>query len=125
MSRDGDAYDEGHTVAGWTGFALAVVGTAVTGAGLCVWRPIGVWLGLGVVVLSVLVTWLLHLAGWGKPSGPRPRDQWSWRVRDLTARDGHADCVGCRMAGRRPGKLPVPPSPPLPRHVSEATERVS
>ncbi|MCX5195167.1 hypothetical protein OOK31_14870 [Streptomyces sp. NBC_00249] len=95
------AVDHGHTVAGWTGTALALVG--FTGAGLGVvaaWTP-GIWLGLAVVALSGLVTWLLHLAGWGKPTGPRPVAEWDWRVRDSSARAGHADCLGCRISGPR------------------------
>ncbi len=52
-------------------------------------------------MLALLVTWALHLAGRGKPSGPRPREERSRRVRDSGARAGHAECLGCRMAGRR------------------------
>lgn len=95
-------WDEGHTMAGWTGCVLAVVGSGVVGAGLVGWRPVGLWLGLGLLVAAPVVTWLLHLAGWGKPSGVRPREQWGMRVRDLSARQGHPDCLGCRLAGRRP-----------------------
>ncbi|GCB47824.1 HGxxPAAW family protein [Streptomyces sp. NL15-2K] len=93
-------YDEGHTVAGWTGFGVATVGTAVLGLGVCmVSAPLMVG-GLGIVAVSVLVTWTLHLTGWGKPPGIRPRDQWGMRVRDTGARAGHPGCVGCRLAGR-------------------------
>ena len=56
--------------------------------------------GLGIVAVSVLVTWALHLTGWGKPPGRRDRAQWGMRVRDPLAREGHAGCVGCRLAGR-------------------------
>ncbi|MEV6936035.1 HGxxPAAW family protein, partial [Streptomyces sp. NPDC051132] len=28
-------YDEGHTIAGWTGFAIATVGSGVAGWGVC------------------------------------------------------------------------------------------
>ncbi|MFF6884901.1 HGxxPAAW family protein [Streptomyces sp. NPDC012421] len=72
-------------------------------------------------VTAPVVTWLLHLAGWGKPSGPRPPDQWDWRVRDTTARTGHPDCLGCRLAGRRaptartPGPVTAEPAPAPPR----------
>lgn len=99
MSQLHEDVDLGHTVAGWTGWAVAVTGTAVAGAGMCVWRP-GLWLGAAICVLAAVITWVLHLLGWGKPSGPRPRDQWDWRVRDLTARSGHPHCTGCRLAGR-------------------------
>ncbi|MFJ6085443.1 HGxxPAAW family protein [Streptomyces sp. NPDC092369] len=99
-------YDEGHTAAGWTGFGIAAVGTAVLGLGVCATSVALLAGGLGIVVVSVLVTWVLHLAGWGKPPGLRPREQWGWRVRDLTAREGHPGCVGCRLAGRNPGRIP-------------------
>ncbi|MGQ4382228.1 HGxxPAAW family protein [Streptomyces sp. SAS_270] len=95
-------HDEGHTVAGWTGTVLATVGVTVAGAGVCAGNALWVWGGPVLVAISVLVTWTLHLTGWGKPPGPRPADQWAWRTRDLSARHGHPGCVGCRLAGRRP-----------------------
>ncbi|MFD9444243.1 HGxxPAAW family protein [Streptomyces sp. NPDC060006] len=93
-------HDEGHTLAGWTGFATAAAGTSVAGAGMCLGSAAGIWLGLVVVALSALVTWGLHLAGWGKPPGIRPVAERGWRVRDRAARLGHPGCVGCRLAGR-------------------------
>jgi hypothetical protein len=96
----GHQHDEGHTIAGWTGCAIATAGAAVTGVGICGWY-LWIWLGLGVMAAAVLVTWLLHLAGWGKPPGPRPADQWGLMTRDRTAREGHSGCLGCRLAGRR------------------------
>ncbi|WP_238995444.1 HGxxPAAW family protein [Streptomyces cyaneogriseus] len=93
-------YDHGHTVAGWTGCGIATAGAAVTGLGVC--RASAGWVaaGLGIAAVALLVTWILHLAGWGKGPGRRPAEEWSWRVRDLGARDGHAGCLGCRLAGR-------------------------
>ncbi|MFF4953389.1 HGxxPAAW family protein [Streptomyces chattanoogensis] len=96
----GHRYDEGHTIAGWTGCAVAIAGAAATGAGICGWHP-GIWLGLGTMACAVLVTWTLHLTGWGKPPGPRPAQQRGLLVRDRTAREGHAGCLQCRLAGRR------------------------
>ena len=93
-------YDEGHTVAGWTGFGIATVGSTVAGVGVCTVSALLIGAGLGIVAVSVLVTWALHLAGWGKPPGRRDREQWGMRVRDPSARAGHAGCVGCRLAGR-------------------------
>ncbi|SEE04554.1 hypothetical protein SAMN05216489_05317 [Streptomyces sp. 3213] len=93
-------YDEGHTVAGWTGFGIATVGTAVAGAGVCTVSAALIGGGLGIDVVAVLVTWALHLTGWGKPPGRRDRAQWGMRVRDPLARAGHAGCVGCRLAVR-------------------------
>ncbi|MEW2514966.1 HGxxPAAW family protein [Streptomyces sp. NPDC046870] len=93
-------YDEGHTIAGWTGVAIATAGSAVVGLGVCTASLSVAGAGLAVVAVSVLVTWALHLSGWGKPPGVRPREQWGMRVRDTRARDGHPGCVGCRLAGR-------------------------
>ncbi|MEV4335087.1 HGxxPAAW family protein [Streptomyces sp. NPDC049597] len=91
----------GHTVAGWTGPSIATMGFSVAGLGIvAVSGPVSA-AGVAVIALSVIITWVLHLAGWGKPSGPRPADQWDWRVKDLTACRGHLDCVGFRTAGRR------------------------
>ncbi|MFI1679696.1 HGxxPAAW family protein [Streptomyces sp. NPDC020607] len=92
-------HDEGHTVAGWTGSLIAMLGTVSMGVGVVGWRP-GIWLGGALLVVAVLATWFLHLAGWGKPPIPRGLDQRGFSARDLTARAGHANCVGCRLAGR-------------------------
>jgi hypothetical protein len=96
----GHHHDEGHTLAGWIGFALAGSGTSVAGVGMCLGATGGVWLGLGGVVLGALVTWGLHLTGWGKPPGIRPVAERGMWVRDRAAQGGHPGCVGCRMAGR-------------------------
>ncbi|MFF4030585.1 HGxxPAAW family protein [Streptomyces sviceus] len=93
-------YDEGHTVAGWTGVGIATVGTSVLGVGVCLVSGALIAVGIVITVASALVTWALHLTGWGKPPGRRPREQWGMRVRDTGARQGHPGCVGCRMAGR-------------------------
>ncbi|EDY56403.1 MULTISPECIES: HGxxPAAW family protein [Streptomyces] len=93
-------YDEGHTVAGWTGVGIATVGTSVLGVGVCLVSGALIAVGIVITAASALVTWALHLTGWGKPPGRRPREQWGMRVRDTGARQGHPGCVGCRMAGR-------------------------
>ncbi|MEU5664861.1 HGxxPAAW family protein [Streptomyces longwoodensis] len=104
-------YDEGHTVAGWTGVAIATVGTSVMGVGVCTVSSPALVLGGVIDVFALLVTWALHLSGWGKPPGIRPRAQWSMRVRDPHAREGHPDCLGCRLAGRGRVASPQPVSP--------------
>ncbi|WP_309299539.1 HGxxPAAW family protein, partial [Streptomyces sp. A012304] len=75
-------YDEGHTVAGWTGVGIVAVGGSVAGVGVCTGSAALVAGGLAIVVLAGLVTWALHLAGWGKPPGVRPRAEWGMGVRD-------------------------------------------
>nr|WP_238431946.1 HGxxPAAW family protein [Streptomyces cavernae] len=99
MGAHGD-HDMGHTVAGWTGTAVACAGTAVLGAALIAGSAAGLWLGGVIVVLAAVVTWVLHLAGWGKATGPRPPGSRHWRIRDTAALRGHPDCLGCRLAGR-------------------------
>ncbi|MEU0008040.1 HGxxPAAW family protein [Streptomyces sp. NPDC006314] len=99
MSAHGDC-DMGHTVAGWTGTGVAVTGFTICGLGMITVSTSLILAGVATLALAVLITWVLHLAGWGKPSGPRPADQWDWRVKDLAARHGHPHCVGCRIAGR-------------------------
>ncbi|MFJ3928361.1 HGxxPAAW family protein [Streptomyces sp. NPDC090022] len=99
--HEGHQHDEGHTVAGWSGTAVATAGAALAGVGVCGWAP-GIWMGAAVLVAAALLTWALHLTGWGKAPGPRPAAQWGMGTRDHSARAGHADCLGCRLAGRRP-----------------------
>ncbi|MFJ1708948.1 HGxxPAAW family protein [Kitasatospora sp. NPDC088346] len=98
MSAMHGHHDMGHTVAGWTGSAIALSGFTIAGVAMCAGSVPGIGLGTVLVAAGAVTTWLLHLAGWGKPSGPRPEAQWDWRVRDTMA--GHADCLGCRLAGR-------------------------
>ncbi|MFE4373228.1 HGxxPAAW family protein [Streptomyces sp. NPDC056835] len=107
-------HDEGHTVAGWVGCAIATAGAAVAGVGIVGWRP-GIWVGSVVIVLAALVGWILHLAGWGKPPGVRTPGQWGVTVRDRSARQGHAGCLWCRLAGRRavPVRTAAAPQPAL------------
>ncbi|QFQ95708.1 hypothetical protein F9278_05445 [Streptomyces phaeolivaceus] len=106
-------YDEGHTVAGWTGTAIGTVGSTALGLGICGWTP-GFVLGTALCVLALLATWGLHLSGWGKAPGPRPREQWRLRARDRSAPGGHVDCLGCRLAGRSRTPAPLPATVPGP-----------
>ncbi|MET8408444.1 HGxxPAAW family protein [Streptomyces sp. NPDC005195] len=123
MGMHGD-HDLGHTVAGWAGTTIAVTGCAVTAVALAAGSATGLWLGGAVVVLAALTTWLLHLAGWGKATGPRPVTEQHWRVRDTSARRGHRGCLGCRIAGRGaagvPGVSPVgSPAPAEPTPLGQ------
>ncbi|OIJ62668.1 HGxxPAAW family protein [Streptomyces mangrovisoli] len=96
-----DPYDLGHTVAGWTGTVIASAGCALCGLAVITASGLLVAAGMAAILLAALVTWALHLAGWGKASGPRPPGEWGLRVRDGAAAHGHRDCLGCRLAGRR------------------------
>ncbi|MFF1906336.1 HGxxPAAW family protein [Kitasatospora sp. NPDC058218] len=95
-----DEHDMGHTVAGWTGAALAIAGSALAGVAFAAGSAAALWGGLAVTGSGALAAWLLHLAGWGKATGPRPDGRRHWRTRDTAARGGHPDCLGCRLAGR-------------------------
>lgn len=59
------AADHGSTPAAWTGVALALVGFLVGAAGLVVHNWVVFWVGVGVVVASVLVSKILVAAGLG------------------------------------------------------------
>ncbi|MFF3327751.1 HGxxPAAW family protein [Streptomyces sp. NPDC002889] len=106
MSMHAD-HDMGHTVAGWAGTAIATAGSTQMAVAFAAGSTTGLVLGGAVVAFAALTSWLLHLAGWGKATGPRPVAQQSWRVRDTAARRGHPDCLGCRLAGRSPAAAPV------------------
>jgi hypothetical protein len=120
MSAHGD-HDMGHTIAGWTGSALVISATTVLGTAFVAGSPAGLWLGGALLALAAPTTWLLHLAGLGKATGPRPADARHWRIRDTAARHGHADCLGCRLAGR----TPAPATAPEPRGSRPPTASAS
>ncbi len=94
-------YDHGHTFAGWVGCAIGSVAAGVAGAGVVMVSGLLIAGGTAIGVVALLVTWALHLSGWGKGPGLRPREEWGWRVRDSSAPGGHDECLGCRLAGRR------------------------
>ncbi|MGW0646488.1 HGxxPAAW family protein [Streptomyces badius] len=99
MSAHGHV-DLGHTAAGWAGTTTAIIGVTLTGMAVAAASAPLALAGAAVTLGAGALTWLLHLAGWGKPSGPRPESEWPWRVRDTAARPGHPGCLGCRLAGR-------------------------
>ncbi|MED7953185.1 HGxxPAAW family protein [Kitasatospora sp. NPDC058201] len=119
MGAHGD-HDMGHTVAGWTGTAIVVLGSAVAGVALIAGSAPGLWAGAGLTVLGALAAWLLHLAGRGKATGPRPPGRRHWRTPDPDARRGHPDCLGCRLAGRRPDRAAAPATAPAAAPVPAA-----
>ncbi|MFF7608306.1 HGxxPAAW family protein [Streptomyces parvulus] len=121
-SGHASGHDHGHTVAGWTGTGMALAGSVAAGGSMAAaWYP-GLALGAGLVALSASTTWVLHLAGWGKPGGPRPPAERDWRVRDRSAAQGHPGCVGCRLAGRgRRTAAPVTATPAVAPAADAAT----
>ncbi|MFI9754572.1 HGxxPAAW family protein [Streptomyces collinus] len=114
-------YDHGHTVAGWVGTGIASVGAVAAGLGVITVSGVLIAGGLAIGVVSLLVTWALHLAGWGKGPGLRPRAEWGWRVRDSAAPGGHAECLACRLAGRGRGAGAVVPAMPAQRESEPET----
>ncbi|MER7756504.1 HGxxPAAW family protein [Kitasatospora sp. NPDC097643] len=119
MGAHGD-HDMGHTVAGWTGSVIAILGFTIAGAALILASPTGLWLGALVTALGGVASWLLHLAGRGKPTGPRPHHLRHWRTPDPAGRRGHPDCLGCRLAGRTPVAAGEPDTSPAPVPVPVA-----
>ncbi|MGF1341705.1 HGxxPAAW family protein [Streptomyces flavovirens] len=74
-------------------------------------------LGVALVVVAALTTWTLHLAGRGKPGGPRPVGEQGRRTRDSTARAGHAPLPRLPDGGPGTGARARAAVPPLPRPV--------
>lgn len=74
MSNENIAYskyhveDEGHSVAGWIGVALIVLGFVVGAVGLFLSLEIVTWVGAGLVPLGVIAWIGLKFAGFG-PKG--------------------------------------------------------
>ncbi|WP_329488314.1 hypothetical protein OG618_17050 [Kitasatospora sp. NBC_01246] len=117
-----DEHDMGHTVAGWTGVAIAIAGSAVAGVAFAAGSAAAFWTGLAVAAAGAPAAWLLHLAGWGKATGPRPAGRRHWRTRDTAARAGHTDCLGCRLAGRT-GVAAAPAPAPAPGPAARLSRR--
>ncbi|MFE0517056.1 HGxxPAAW family protein, partial [Streptomyces sp. NPDC058964] len=61
MSAHGD-YDMGHTVAGWTGTAMASAGFTVCGLGMVTGSLVPLVGGVVIVVLAVLTTCEIELS---------------------------------------------------------------
>lgn len=103
MSAHGHV-DMGHTVAGWTGTATAVVGCTVLGVAVAaVSLPVAL-AGTGLTLGAALLTWLLHLAGWGKPSARARRASGPGRYG--TARPAGATPAAWAAAWRAGGGTP-------------------
>jgi hypothetical protein len=124
VSTHADA-DLGHTVAGWTGTTIAILGSTVCGLGVVAASAALILVGVAILALAALATWMLHLTGWGKPSGPRPPGQRDWRVKDLEARYGHPNCLGCRIARPRPTKAPQLLADPVAAETHEPEKTVT
>lgn len=61
-------HNHGVTPAGWA-LALGVcVGVLMGGVGLAVSQMLLVWIGIGVVVASIVVSFILHATGRGQPT---------------------------------------------------------
>lgn len=60
--------DEGHSVAGWIGVILILVGLAVAAAALFLEINMMLWIGLGVAALGIVAWPILKLAGLGPKS---------------------------------------------------------
>ncbi|MDJ0461264.1 HGxxPAAW family protein [Streptomyces sp. H27-C3] len=57
----------GHTPAAWTGVTIAFIGFCVSGTFMVLANPLGVWAGLAVILLSLVVGLAMSAAGLGAP----------------------------------------------------------
>ena len=57
----------GHTIAGWTGTTIAVVGFCVAGVFTVLAEPIGFWAGMVIAVVGGVVGVVLRQMGMGMP----------------------------------------------------------
>jgi hypothetical protein len=58
--------DHGHTPAAWTGVIIVFIGFCVAGGFMVADKPIGFWVGMGVIAVGALVGWGMKLAGMGQ-----------------------------------------------------------
>ncbi len=57
----------GHTIAGWTGVTIVVVGFCIAGVFMVLAEPVGFWAGVAVIVIGGVVGMVLRLMGMGMP----------------------------------------------------------
>jgi hypothetical protein len=69
----------GHTPAAWTGVIISFIGFCVGGAFMVAAKPVGFWVGIGIVLLGGVVGGIMRLMGMGmEPKGGakvRPQTQ--------------------------------------------------
>ncbi|MFF3443318.1 HGxxPAAW family protein [Streptosporangium sp. NPDC002721] len=85
-----EEHDMGHTVAGWTGSIVCIVGFAISGVAMVAASVPFFWVGAGVVALGGALGWLLHQMGLGKEIGPRPVSERGMRWRPAPRTPGAA-----------------------------------
>jgi hypothetical protein len=59
-------HDHGHTAAGWTGAIIVFVGFCVAGGFMVAAKPVGFWVGMGIVLIGALAGGIMKLMGLGK-----------------------------------------------------------
>ncbi|WP_434588563.1 HGxxPAAW family protein [Streptomyces sp. A5-4] len=57
----------GHTPAAWTGVSIAFIGFCISGAFMVLANPLGVWVGLALILLGLVVGLAMSAAGLGMP----------------------------------------------------------
>ncbi|HET6857432.1 MAG TPA: HGxxPAAW family protein [Streptomyces sp.] len=57
----------GHTPAAWTGVTIAFIGFCISGAFMVLANPLGVWAGMAVILLGLVVGLAMKAAGLGAP----------------------------------------------------------
>lgn len=57
----------GHTIAGWTGVTIIVIGFCVAGVFMVLAEPVGFWVGMVIIALGGIAGVVLRLMGLGMP----------------------------------------------------------
>ena len=60
----------GHSPAAWIAVVIMLLGFATGTIFFCAELPVGVWVGVAVVVIGAISGWVLAKAGWGV-KGPK------------------------------------------------------
>lgn len=63
----------GHTLAGWTGATIIIIGFCVAGVFTVMAEPVGFWAGMAIVVLGGVAGLVMRMAGLGMPLPEKTR----------------------------------------------------
>ena len=66
-------HHHGRTPAAWTGAIIAFIGFCVAGAFTVAAKPVGFWVGIGVIALGAVVGGLMSVSGMGAHHEPLRR----------------------------------------------------
>ncbi|MEV4525711.1 HGxxPAAW family protein [Streptosporangium sp. NPDC049304] len=108
-----EEHDMGHTVAGWTGSIVCIIGFAISGVAMTAADVLFFWIGAGVVILGGALGWLLHRLGFGKEIGPRPVSERGMRRRPAPRTPEAGEVPGEAARSRTEPHASVRPAQPV------------